>query len=289
MGRRRQGQAGRSAGRSLRLHRPLSGRHNAGHTILIGDRKFVLRLVPSGILHPGKIAVIGNGLVVDPIALLEEVEQCWAAGVDVEATAHQQPRAGSAAFAPAGGKITEAIRAESPIGTTRAASAPATKTRPRGAESAWRILLDREYFRRSARALMEDHRTRARAFGIDDDDRFEGRSSRGMPRRRSASGRWFAIRRACSPTPCRGEEPPVRRRAGHHARSRSRHLSVCDLVQRVGGRRVHRHGRAADEDRRRDRHFEGLHHARGRRAVSHGSARCGGRSDPQSRATNSAR
>lgn len=51
------------------------GGNNAGHTILIGDRKFVLRLVPSGILHPGKIAVIGNGLVVDPLALLEEVEQ----------------------------------------------------------------------------------------------------------------------------------------------------------------------------------------------------------------------
>ena len=59
------------------------GGHNAGHTILIGDRKFVLRLIPSGILRPGKVAVIGNGLVVDPIALLEEVEQLAAAGVDV--------------------------------------------------------------------------------------------------------------------------------------------------------------------------------------------------------------
>src|SRR5215475_12823547 len=59
------------------------GGHNAGHTIMIGDRKFVLRLIPSGILHPGKIAVIGNGLVIDPIALLEEVDQLSAAGVDV--------------------------------------------------------------------------------------------------------------------------------------------------------------------------------------------------------------
>src|SRR6202166_5225768 len=59
------------------------GGHNAGHTIQIGDRKFVLRLVPSGILHPGKVAVIGNGLVVDPLALLEEIGQLVAAGVDV--------------------------------------------------------------------------------------------------------------------------------------------------------------------------------------------------------------
>src|SRR5882757_7254630 len=59
------------------------GGHNAGHTILIGDRKFVLRLVPSGILRPGKVGVIGNGLVVDPLALLEEIGQLTAAGVDV--------------------------------------------------------------------------------------------------------------------------------------------------------------------------------------------------------------
>jgi adenylosuccinate synthase len=59
------------------------GGHNAGHTILIGDRKFVLKLIPSGILHPGKSAVIGNGLVVDPIALVNEIDALEAAGVDV--------------------------------------------------------------------------------------------------------------------------------------------------------------------------------------------------------------
>src|SRR5665213_2917911 len=59
------------------------GGNNAGHTILTGDRRFILRLIPSGILHPGKIAVIGNGLVVDPLALLEEIEQLVAAGIDV--------------------------------------------------------------------------------------------------------------------------------------------------------------------------------------------------------------
>ena len=47
------------------------GGHNAGHTVLIGERKFVLKLIPSGILRPGKKAVIGNGLVVDPAALLD--------------------------------------------------------------------------------------------------------------------------------------------------------------------------------------------------------------------------
>jgi adenylosuccinate synthase len=59
------------------------GGHNAGHTILVGERKFVLKLIPSGILHPGKLAVIGNGLVVDPIALDTEIKALEAAGVDV--------------------------------------------------------------------------------------------------------------------------------------------------------------------------------------------------------------
>src|SRR5438477_12352346 len=59
------------------------GGHNAGHTVFIGDKKFVLKLIPSGILRPGKKAVIGNGVVVDPGALLEEMATLTAAGVDV--------------------------------------------------------------------------------------------------------------------------------------------------------------------------------------------------------------
>ena len=59
------------------------GGHNAGHTIIIGERKFILKLIPSGILHPGKVAVIGNGLVIDPAALFVEIESLEKAGVDV--------------------------------------------------------------------------------------------------------------------------------------------------------------------------------------------------------------
>src|SRR5436305_6968105 len=59
------------------------GGHNAGHTVLIGEHKFVLKLIPSGILRPGKKAVIGNGLVLDPAALLSEIDTLEAAGVPV--------------------------------------------------------------------------------------------------------------------------------------------------------------------------------------------------------------
>jgi len=52
------------------------GGNNAGHTVHIKGRKYVLHLVPSGILRPKKVCVIGNGAVIDPISLVEEIEGC---------------------------------------------------------------------------------------------------------------------------------------------------------------------------------------------------------------------
>ncbi len=59
------------------------GGPNAGHTLVIGGRKTVLHLVPSGILHEGKLCVIGNGAVVAPETLVEEMDMLLAAGVPV--------------------------------------------------------------------------------------------------------------------------------------------------------------------------------------------------------------
>jgi adenylosuccinate synthase len=61
-----------------------SGGHNAGHTIQIGKDQFVLQMVPSGILRPGKKAVIGNGAVVDPKALLDEIAALEQRGISVD-------------------------------------------------------------------------------------------------------------------------------------------------------------------------------------------------------------
>src|SRR5712691_8480184 len=60
------------------------GGHNAGHTVYVNGTKFVLRLIPSGILHPDVTCVIGNGLVVDPQALFAEVDELVKAGIDVD-------------------------------------------------------------------------------------------------------------------------------------------------------------------------------------------------------------
>src|SRR3990167_2706587 len=60
------------------------GGHNAGHTVYVGGTKFVLRLIPSGILHAGVTCVIGNGLVVDLQALFTEVDELTKNGIDVQ-------------------------------------------------------------------------------------------------------------------------------------------------------------------------------------------------------------
>ena len=59
------------------------GGHNAGHTVFVGGQKFVLHLIPSGILHDGVMCVIGNGVVVDPQALFKEIEELAGLGIDV--------------------------------------------------------------------------------------------------------------------------------------------------------------------------------------------------------------
>src|SRR5260221_395635 len=59
------------------------GGHNARHTVYVDGTKFVLRLIPSGILHPGVICVIGNGVVIDPAALFAEIDELANHGIDV--------------------------------------------------------------------------------------------------------------------------------------------------------------------------------------------------------------
>jgi adenylosuccinate synthase len=69
------------------------GGNNAGHTIVHGGRRFVLHLIPSGILRPGKICVIGNGVVIDPVALVKEIDGLAEQNVKVEKNLYISDRA----------------------------------------------------------------------------------------------------------------------------------------------------------------------------------------------------
>jgi len=61
-----------------------AGGHNAGHTVIIGGQRFVLQLIPCGVLRPGCRGIIGNGVVLDPIAFLKEVAKLRGLGVAVD-------------------------------------------------------------------------------------------------------------------------------------------------------------------------------------------------------------
>ena len=60
------------------------GGHNAGHTICFNEKQFILHIIPSGIFHENKLCVIGNGVVLDPQALVDEMCQLEETGIDLE-------------------------------------------------------------------------------------------------------------------------------------------------------------------------------------------------------------
>ncbi|HEY2014138.1 MAG TPA: adenylosuccinate synthase [Bryobacteraceae bacterium] len=146
------------------------GGHNAGHTVFIGEKKFVLKLIPSGILRPGKKAVIGNGLVVDPVALLTEIEALESAGVPVMGNLFISNRAH--VLFPAHRmleKMSEARPGRVSIGTTSRGIGPCyeDKTGRRGIRMA--DFLDTEFFRAQYDSVMEEKATLAKTFGIYED------------------------------------------------------------------------------------------------------------------------
>jgi adenylosuccinate synthase len=146
------------------------GGHNAGHTVRIGDRKFILKLVPSGILRPGKQAVIGNGLVIDPAALLGEIEMLEAAGIEVAGHLWISNRA--QVLLPCHRlmeKMSEGRPGRVSIGTTSRGIGPCyeDKTGRRGIRMA--DLLDADLFRARYDALVEEKMVIAKALDIYED------------------------------------------------------------------------------------------------------------------------
>lgn len=146
------------------------GGNNAGHTIFIGEKKFVLKLIPSGILRPGKQAVIGNGLVLDLAALLSEIDALESSGIDVRSHLFISNRAH--VLFPAHRmmeKMSEGRPGRISIGTTSRGIGPCyeDKIGRRGVRIA--DLLDAEAFRAHYDSVMEEKAAIAKLFGISED------------------------------------------------------------------------------------------------------------------------
>src|SRR6187399_3070983 len=102
------------------------GGHNAGHTVYVDGQKFVLHLIPSGILHPGVTCVIGNGVVIDPEALFKEVDELARLGIAVDGRLLVSEKAHVIlSYHRELDVLSEARRGERKIGTTSRGIGPA--------------------------------------------------------------------------------------------------------------------------------------------------------------------
>src|SRR5208283_5035557 len=150
------------------------GGHNAGHTVFIGPKKFVLKLIPSGILRPGVQAVIGNGVVIDPAALIEEMDKLEAAGIDVRKNLAISDRAHVIfPFHRIVEKMSEGRQDRVPIGTTSRGIGPCyeDKIGRRGIRIA--DLYEHDSFCEMYTALAEDKQLLAQTFHIQETIDFE--------------------------------------------------------------------------------------------------------------------
>src|SRR5215207_6507468 len=150
------------------------GGHNAGHTVYIGEKKFVLKLIPSGILRDGVTAVIGNGVVIDPAALIEEIDTLTKAGIPVESRLAISNRAHVIfPFHRLAERISEGRSDRVPIGTTSRGIGPAyeDKIGRRGIRIA--DLLNPAGFDGIYEELAADKATIAKAFHIENTVSFD--------------------------------------------------------------------------------------------------------------------
>jgi adenylosuccinate synthase len=149
----------------------VAGGHNAGHTVIIGKDKHVLQLIPCGILRPQRHAVIGMGVVVDPGALVNEIEILGKSGIDVTGRLHISNRAHLIfPYHRELDKAAESARGANKIGTTSRGIGPAYEDKMARRGLRMCDLLDPALFReKAARVVAEKNRLAKGAYGADID------------------------------------------------------------------------------------------------------------------------
>src|SRR5438552_2347436 len=132
------------------------GGHNAGHTIVVDGEAFALQLVPSGVLYPFITPVIGNGVVVDPAVLLDEVDMLTARGVDcsrlrVSGNAHLiMP------YHQELDRVTERYLGKARLGTTKRGIGPAYADKAARVGLRVQDLLDPKIFREKLDVVLKE-------------------------------------------------------------------------------------------------------------------------------------
>lgn len=134
------------------------GGHNAGHTLIIGGKKTILRLIPSGIMRPDVQVYIGNGVVLSPEALLSEIDELQSGGVDVESRLRISESCPLILdYHVAVDKAREVKRGESKIGTTGRGIGPAYEDKVARRGLRVQDLFDPEGFKVKLAEVLEYH------------------------------------------------------------------------------------------------------------------------------------
>jgi len=135
-----------------------NGGHNAGHTVRFADKRFALHLVPSGIIHEEVRCFLASGMVVDPTALVSEMDRLVSEGVPVEGRITLSPRA--TLILPTHRALDaarESARGSAKIGTTGRGIGPAYQDSAQRRGLRAYLLADRSQLREHALQLMEEH------------------------------------------------------------------------------------------------------------------------------------
>ena len=204
-----------------------AGGHNAGHTVIIGGQKFVLQLIPCGVLRPGCKGIIGNGVVLDPMAFLKEVAKLRELGVDVDGQLFVSNRA--QVILPYHRMIelaAESAPGRKKIGTTSRGIGPAYEDKM--ARSGLRVvdLLHPELLKTHIEAACAEKNAIAHAlFGTDPLDpakMYDEYAAAAEQVRPFVADTGRLLNKPFWP---QGRQRDVRGRAGNHAGHRPRHLS----------------------------------------------------------------
>src|SRR5713226_421583 len=250
----------------------VAGGHNAGHTVIIGKDRYVLQLIPCGILRPKQQAVIGTGTVVDPAALVAEIATLSKAGIDVKGRLHVSNRAQLIfPYHRELDKAAEGARGANKIGTTSRGIGPAYEDKMARRGLRMCDLLEPELFRnKAAHVVAEKNRLAKGAYGADIDFSHEveetlklGEQIRGyicdtaeLLNRALDEGKSVLFEGA------QGTMLDI---------DHGTYPFVTSSSATSGGGRDRR-GSAADEAQTRAGDFQGVHDARGQRSVSDGDA-----------------
>ena len=207
------------------------GGNNAGHTIVHGGVTYKLHLMPSGILHPGKLCVIGNGVVIDPKMLTDELDDLRRRDIDtsslrISANAHLIMPYHMHARPRRRGKLGKLQ-----IGTTRRGIGPCYADKAARLGIRVQDLLDEKILKKKIVAAMEPKRLSLRPFARDPRARPAG-DDRGVPDLRARLEPYIAdTSRLVLERLDDGEMVVFEGAQGDAARHRPRHLSVRDLLQ----------------------------------------------------------